>query len=211
MGNNEFEKLVIEVVRCYVNEQANSSDKVLTKDDVYIVWSCKTLQNNKALASTTRSDGMYYEITYNGDKDELYFDAYRKLENRCIKSPIERVMLLGGGVSAVATAKTKLEESAEPKLSVTECVTAGEKRNDPLGDTVSGMLSPDYKERFKAEYYQTKIRYTKLHNMLIKADAGTLEFTPTCPLDLLRDQKANMGKYLYCLEVRAQIEGVELN
>jgi hypothetical protein len=79
-----------------------------------------------------------------------------------------------------------------------------------LKDTIEMMQSADYKERFKAEYYQTKIRYTKLHNMLVKADAGTLAFTPTCPLDLLRDQKANMGKYLYCLEVRAQIEGIEL-
>lgn len=79
-----------------------------------------------------------------------------------------------------------------------------------LKDTIEMMQSADYKERFKAEYYQTKIRYNKLHNMLVKADAGKLEFTPTCPLDLLRDQKANMGKYLYCLEVRAQIEGVEL-
>jgi hypothetical protein len=79
-----------------------------------------------------------------------------------------------------------------------------------LKDTIEMMQSADYKERFRAEYYQTKIRYNKLHNMLVKADAGKLEFTPTCPLDLLRDQKANMGKYLYCLEVRAQIEGVEL-
>lgn len=80
-----------------------------------------------------------------------------------------------------------------------------------LKDTIEMMQSADYKERFKAEYRQTKIRYTKLHNMLVKADAGTLEFTPTCPLDLLRDQKAAMGKYLYCLEVRAQIEGVDLD
>lgn len=76
--------------------------------------------------------------------------------------------------------------------------------------TVEGMLSTDYKKRFKAEYQQTKIRYEKLHKMLVKADAGKLEFKPSCPLDLLREQKANMGKYLYCLEVRAQIEGIEL-
>lgn len=79
-----------------------------------------------------------------------------------------------------------------------------------LKDTIEMMNSADYKERFIAEYQQTKIRYTKLHNMLVKADAGTLDFTPTCPLDLLREQKAAMGKYLYCLEVRAQIENVEL-
>lgn len=77
-------------------------------------------------------------------------------------------------------------------------------------DTVQGMLRADYKERFKAEYRQTKIRYDKLHKMLVKADAGTLEFNLTCPLELLKDQKMHMGRYLYCLEVRAQIEGIEL-
>ena len=45
----------------------------------------KTLQNNKVLASTTLFDGMYYELTYNGDKKEVYLDAYKKFENRCIK------------------------------------------------------------------------------------------------------------------------------
>lgn len=79
-----------------------------------------------------------------------------------------------------------------------------------LNDTVEMMQSADYKERFKAEYHQTKIRYNKLHKMIVKADAGTLEFTPTCPIDLLKEQKAAMGKYLYCLEVRAQIEHIEL-
>ena len=79
-----------------------------------------------------------------------------------------------------------------------------------LKDTIEMMNSADYKERFKAEYQQTKIRYTKLHNMLVKADAHTLDFTPTCPLELLREQKAAMGKYLYCLEVRAEIEGIKL-
>ncbi len=85
-----------------------------------------------------------------------------------------------------------------------------EKKTLNLGDTAEMMNSADYKERFKAEYYQTKIRYLKLHKMLTKADAGTLEFKPTCSLKLLREQKANMGKYLYCLEVRAEIEGIEL-
>lgn len=56
----------------------------LTEDDVYIVWFSKTLQNFKALVSTAVSDGMYYEITYNGDKNELYLDAYKKWENKKI-------------------------------------------------------------------------------------------------------------------------------
>ena len=57
----------------------------ITLDDVFIVWFSKTLQNFKALVSTTVSDGMYYEVTYNGDKKEIYLDAYKKWENKCIK------------------------------------------------------------------------------------------------------------------------------
>ena len=79
-----------------------------------------------------------------------------------------------------------------------------------LKDTIEMMTSEDYKERFKAEYLQTKIRYQKLHNMLVKHEAGTLPFTPTCPIDLLRMQKSHMGMYLNKLEVRAEIEGIDL-
>ncbi len=49
--------------------------------EAYVVWSCKTLQNSKALLATTNSDGMYFEATLNGDKNEMYFDAYKKVEN----------------------------------------------------------------------------------------------------------------------------------
>lgn len=79
-----------------------------------------------------------------------------------------------------------------------------------LHDTVEPMLSADYKERFRAEYHQTKNRYDKLHAMVVKYDAGTLDFKPTCSIELLKQQKAAMGQYLYCLEVRAQIEHVDL-
>ena len=54
-------------------------------DDIYVVWFCKTLQNWKVLISTTLPDGIYYEVTYNGDKKEIYLDAYKKFENKCIK------------------------------------------------------------------------------------------------------------------------------
>lgn len=80
----------------------------------------------------------------------------------------------------------------------------------PLEFTIDLMRSGDYKERFKAEYHQTKIRYDKLHKMLIKAEAGTLDFKPTCSLSLLTDQKHFMGNYLHVLEVRSEIEGIEL-
>lgn len=92
MGNDKFLKVVKAAVTKYVNERLDKSDgKKITEDDVFIVWSCKTLQNNKALASTTLLDGMYYELTYNGDKDELYFDAYKKWENICIPKPAEKI------------------------------------------------------------------------------------------------------------------------
>jgi hypothetical protein len=68
----------------------------------------------------------------------------------------------------------------------------------------------EYKERMKLEYQQLKERYNKLHNMLIKYAAGKLEFTPTCPIELLKKQASVMGKYLCILETRAEIENIEL-
>ena len=79
-----------------------------------------------------------------------------------------------------------------------------------LNDTIALMTSADYKDRFKAEYYQTKIRYDKLHVMCTKYEAGTLDFTPDCTLYLLKEQKGAMGQYLHYLEVRAEIEDIKL-
>ena len=90
MGGDKFEKIVKSTVAKYANEHLDKTNGVqITESDVFVVWSCKTLQNNKALASTTLPDGMYYELTYNGDKDELYFDAYKKFENVFIVNPKE--------------------------------------------------------------------------------------------------------------------------
>lgn len=79
-----------------------------------------------------------------------------------------------------------------------------------LKDTIILMNSSDYKDRFKAEYQQTKIRYDKLHRMIVRYEAGTLDFEPTCSLELLKEQASYMGRYLYTLEVRAEIEKIEL-
>lgn len=86
-GNGNFIDVCKAVIVDYANEIKDKTDdtKDIGLDDVFVVWSCKTLQNHKALLSTTLSDGMYYECTYNGDKKELYFDAYKKWENRCIR------------------------------------------------------------------------------------------------------------------------------
>lgn len=80
-----------------------------------------------------------------------------------------------------------------------------------LKDTVEMMNSSDYKDRFKAEYLQTKIRYNKLHILIVRYEAGTLDFDPDCSLELLKSQASAMGQYLYTLEVRAQVEKIDLN
>lgn len=80
-----------------------------------------------------------------------------------------------------------------------------------LKDTIEIMNSKDYKERFKAEYLQTKIRYDKLHQMCIKYEANTLNFEPKSSLELLKEQKSYMGNYLRILEVRAEIEQIDLS
>lgn len=86
MYEEKFVNICKDLVRKYTVEHLDKSDEA-PQFDVFVVWNCKTLQNNKALLSTTLFDGMYYEVTYNGDKNEIYFDAYKKFENRCI--PVE--------------------------------------------------------------------------------------------------------------------------
>lgn len=82
MPNDTFIDLCKKIATDYVNSHVDKTDTVhFTEDNVYIVWSCKALQNNKALVSTTINDGMYYEITHNGDRNETYVDAYKKWEN----------------------------------------------------------------------------------------------------------------------------------
>ena len=107
---------------------------------------------------------------------------------------------------------TPNDEERERLHRLCEALTEATKENEmlELKDTVELMTSEDYKERFKAEYLQTKIRYNKLHKMVVKAEAHTLNFEPKCSLELLKEQKKYMGMYLHCLEVRAEVEGIEL-
>ena len=81
---------------------------------------------------------------------------------------------------------------------------------DTLKDTIQMMCSEDYKERFKAEYYQIVIRYEKLRSMLHKWDNGSLSFEPTCPRSTYEMQIKAMTDYIAVLEARAVMEGVEL-
>lgn len=83
---NEKQGKARKIVMNYFNSHVDKTDnKQITLDDVYVVWFSKTLQNWKALVSTSVSDGMYYEITYNGDKNETYVDVYKKWENFIVK------------------------------------------------------------------------------------------------------------------------------
>lgn len=79
-----------------------------------------------------------------------------------------------------------------------------------IKDTAELMISSDYKDRFKAEYIQTKIRYDKLNQLLAKLDAKTLDFEPNCSKSLLMEQKHYMSEYLRVLEIRAEIEAIYL-
>lgn len=83
MEERKFREKAINAVVDYFNSQVDSTDKngKITADNVFVVWQCKTLQNNKAMLSTTVSDGMYYEFTWNGDRNEGYLDAYKKWKN----------------------------------------------------------------------------------------------------------------------------------
>ena len=85
MNNEAMMNCAKQLVGDYFNAHVDVTDgKKLTMEDVFIVWFSKTLQNWKALVSTTVSDGMYYELTHNGDKGETYLDAYKKWDNKCI-------------------------------------------------------------------------------------------------------------------------------
>ena len=79
-----------------------------------------------------------------------------------------------------------------------------------LKDTIALMESKDYKDRFKAEYFQLKIRYEKLNRMLEKWRNGELDFEPTCPYKMFEEQLNVMWKYSCVLGMRAQLEGIDL-
>lgn len=75
----------IQIVADYIKEHIDKTDTLTETPSVYIVWKSKTLQNWKYLISSTLHDGKYFELTYNGDKEEWYLDVYVKLENKSIK------------------------------------------------------------------------------------------------------------------------------
>ena len=85
MGEKDFRSIAINAILDYYNQPRGYNTVQIKQEDVYVVWECKTLQNNKAMLSTTVPDGKYYEFTWNGDKQEGYLDVYNKETNILIK------------------------------------------------------------------------------------------------------------------------------
>lgn len=81
MTNERFIELAKEKVRDYENDRVDLNFTNVQIEDVFVVWSCKTLQNSKALLSAKHKGAFYYEFTYNGDKEEVYMDIYKKVVN----------------------------------------------------------------------------------------------------------------------------------
>lgn len=88
MDNQKFITRSMEEVSAYTLSHLDKSDTVPPFDS-FVVWSCKTIQNHKALLSTTLFDGMYYEVTYDGDRKKAYLDAYKKLHNEVVMSSMK--------------------------------------------------------------------------------------------------------------------------
>lgn len=83
-------------------------------------------------------------------------------------------------------------------------------KEDEVMPVIEEETMLDYQKRFIDEYYEVLARYKKLHEIIVRYDAGTLDFKPDCSLELLKRQAKAMGEYLYVLEVRAEIEKIIL-
>ena len=84
-GYIEFSEFARQVVADYWNEKNDTTNEIsITKDDVFLTWYAKELQNQKAMLATSQPDGTYFEVTWNGDKGEAYLDVYKKWKNRVI-------------------------------------------------------------------------------------------------------------------------------
>ena len=232
LGNKEFALMAKKEVVKYHNLMKDPL-LMVSEDDVYVVWICKVLQNNKALLATNMPDGMYYEVTFNGDKRELYIDAYTKENNKCVNAvdivreecdakDLKSAAIVGA-LSTFSTPDDGEAKTSSLRSCTAQKETAGKvKNNSPYEKTVTGMLSADYKERFRAEYEQLKIRIDKLNTFCNRIEAANEvkcalntharieEPRHDCSFDLLMRQLCAMREYMHILEVRAVIEGIEL-
>ena len=128
------------LVKDYYNSHVDVTDNVvLIEDDVYIVWFSKTLQNWKALVSTNVSDGMYYEVTYNGDSKETYVDVYKKWDNKCIPDAQELVHFLKAGSPTAKLERQILEKQRELLVAKTSAIESQKRVEELYSNALSAM------------------------------------------------------------------------
>ena len=196
------------------NRGENSIQPKLTSDDVALIL--KALNSYEDLCQTF--------VNVAAQTCGGFTDIYQTNCKECIHAPICEYCnnhLENFSLPRNAEACAMYEPDSLDAVDLQE-VCEVRKFASPFADTVEGMLSPDYKERFRAEYAQTKIRYERLKAFNTKIEAAfrtecerpEVKKAPMpphdCPHDLLREQQKVMGQYLHILEVRAVIEGVDL-
>ena len=142
------------------------------------------------------------DVLWDSYKDEYVLYLNTKPDSLYVSHGSYVIRYPGGGVWAMLESEfeksrlNKTTDHATPCEDTSKC------------EAIS--VEPSWQERMQGEYHDLKTRYEKLHRMVTKYEAGTLDFTPNCSLDLLRQQKRHMGEYLHDLEIRAEVEGIEL-
>lgn len=209
---------LLQVIITYYNDNSVCTGMIIEKDNKYIwcTWShiekVSKYYTDKVIKITKDSDKYVLRIKLEDSKKEN--NDMDKKSKKTIDISINEndVEKLKNALTDMKDVVSKIPDS-QYTMPAKQGVITDNKKNDletELHDIIGLMCSEDYKDRFKAEYLQLKMRYNKLHNMVVKYEANKLEFKPSCDIELLKKQKAAMGNYLYCLEVRAQVEGIDL-
>lgn len=209
---------LLQVITTYYNDKSVCTGMIIDKDNksIWCAWShiekVSKYYTDKVIKITKDSDKYVLIIKLEDSKKEN--NDMDKKSKKTIDISINEndVEKLKNALTDMNDVVSKIPDS-QYTMPAKQGVITDNKKNDletELHDIIGLMCSEDYKDRFKAEYLQLKMRYNKLHHMVVKYEANKLEFKPSCDIELLKKQKAAMGKYLYCLEVRAQVEGIDL-
>lgn len=210
---------LLQVITTYYNDKSVCTGMIIEKDNKFIwcTWShiekVSKYYTDKVIKITKNSD-KYYVLRIKLEDSKKENNDMDKKSKKTIDISINEndVEKLKNALTDIKDVVSKIPDS-QYTMPAKQGVITDNNKNDletELHDIIGLMCSEDYKDRFKAEYLQLKMRYNKLHNMVVKYEANKLEFKPSCDIELLKKQKAAMGNYLYCLEVRAQVEGIDL-
>ena len=209
---------LLQVITTYYNDKSVCTGMIIEKDNksIWCAWShiekVSKYYTDKVIKITKDSDKYVLRIKLEDSKKEnndMDKKSKKTIDISINENDIEK---LKNALTDMKDVVSKIPDS-QYTMPAKQGVITDNKKNDletELHDIIGLMCSEDYKDRFKAEYLQLKMRYNKLHNMVVKYEANKLEFKPSCDIELLKKQKAAMGNYLYCLEVRAQVEGIDL-